>query len=225
MPPVGKVERAPGADERRQHHGRPRPRQLRHLPHRRACRALGVGGYLGKFFPLRRVPERDRRRPHRHVRRAHRVHARVRQAGHAGDATLRQHLRRRGGARRHHRRSRSRSSRSRIFGLELIAQRSSRRSSSASSPSCSRSLAIEGPPRGGARGRHDAVEAMPEGARAPATTASTPPSRRAPDGRSPSGPRSSRPGTGAQEEGTPWSTSERASPRSASSAPASASAS
>ena len=56
-----------------------------------------------QVLPALRVQERDRRRGHRPVRRARRAHARVRQAGHAVDATLRQHLRRRGGARRHHR--------------------------------------------------------------------------------------------------------------------------
>ena len=41
-------------------------------------------------------------RPDRPLRRPDRVHARVHQAGHAGNATLRQHLRRRGRARRDH---------------------------------------------------------------------------------------------------------------------------
>ena len=66
-------------------------------------RKLGVGGYLAQVLPALRVQERHRRRDHRPVRRPGRAHARVRQAGHAVDATLRQHLRRRGRARRHHR--------------------------------------------------------------------------------------------------------------------------
>ena len=63
-------------------------------------RRLGVGGYLGKFFPLYEFRKRDR--GHRPLRRPGRAHARVRQAGHAVDATLRQHLRRRGRPRRDH---------------------------------------------------------------------------------------------------------------------------
>ena len=49
-----------------------------------------------QVLPVLRVPEGHRRRAHRPVRRPDRAHARVRQAGHAVDATLRQHLRRRG---------------------------------------------------------------------------------------------------------------------------------
>ena len=64
---------------------------------------LGFGGYARQVLPALRVQERDRGGRHRAVRRSRRAHARVRQAGHAVDATLRQHLRRRGRARRHHR--------------------------------------------------------------------------------------------------------------------------
>ena len=67
-------------------------------------RALGVRGYLGKFFACQRLQGRSRRRRHRPVRRPDRVPPGVHQADHAGDATLRQHLRRRGRARRDHRR-------------------------------------------------------------------------------------------------------------------------
>ena len=42
---------APRAVERRQHHHRDGPGQLRDLPHR-GFRHLGVRGYLGKFFPF-----------------------------------------------------------------------------------------------------------------------------------------------------------------------------
>ena len=64
-------------------------------------RRLGVRGYLGQVLPVLRVQERHRRGRHRPVRGPHRADAGVRQAPHAVDATLRQHLRRRGGARRH----------------------------------------------------------------------------------------------------------------------------
>ena len=102
---AGRQDRgAAGAVERRQHHDRDGPRQLLRSSTVEGFRHLGVRGYLGKFFPCGRVPEGHRRRGHRHVRRPDRAHARVRQAGHAVDATLRQHLRRRGGPRRHHRR-------------------------------------------------------------------------------------------------------------------------
>ena len=88
--------------QRRQRHDRPGPRGLLHVPGRGLPRAWACSGYLGKFF--RSTSSRTaRRRHHRPVRGLDRVHAGVRQADHAVDATLRQHLRRRGGARRHHR--------------------------------------------------------------------------------------------------------------------------
>ena len=55
-----------------------------------------LGGYLRKFFPFYEFKQGHRRRDHRPVRRPHRAHARVRQAGDPVDAALRQHLRRRG---------------------------------------------------------------------------------------------------------------------------------
>ena len=70
--------------------------------HFEGFRHLGVARLPRQVLPVRRVPQGDRRRHHRHVRRPDRAHARVRQAGHAVDAIVRQHLRRRGGAGRHH---------------------------------------------------------------------------------------------------------------------------
>ncbi len=72
--------------------------------HIEGVRALGIGGYLGKFFSLRAFREEGfAAGSDRPVRGRHRIPARVHQAGHAGNATLRQHLRRRGGAGRDHR--------------------------------------------------------------------------------------------------------------------------
>ena len=94
--------RAPGADERRQHHPRARPGEL-HLLRVPGLQAPRLPRLCRQVLPALRVQERDRGGRHRAVRRARRAHARIRQAGHALDATLRQHLRRRGRARRHHR--------------------------------------------------------------------------------------------------------------------------
>ena len=99
IPPIGKIEELRAPTSRPQHHDRARPGRVRllrvpGLPAPR-CRRLPE-----QVLPVLRVPQGDRRRDHRPVRRPHRAHARVRQAGHAVDAALRQHLRRRGRARR-----------------------------------------------------------------------------------------------------------------------------
>ena len=101
--PAGRQGRgAARADERREHHHRPGPGafvylRVRGLPPSRLPRLPR------QVLPALTSSERHRRGAHRDVRRDHRAHARVRQAGHAVDATLRQHLRRRGRPRRHHR--------------------------------------------------------------------------------------------------------------------------
>ena len=115
---------APGADERREHHDRAGPRQLRLSSTSRASAHLGVRGYLGKFFPFYEFKDGIGGRGHRPVRRPDRAHARVRQAGHAVDAALRQHLRRRGRARRHHRPDHRASSRSRCSASSSCSTRS-----------------------------------------------------------------------------------------------------
>ena len=66
-------------------------------------RALGVRGYLSKFVPIGEFRNGVGAGRHRHVRGACRAPPRVRQASHVEHATLRQHLRRRGGAGRHDR--------------------------------------------------------------------------------------------------------------------------
>ena len=101
IPLFGKVEFLRAPDERRERDDRPRPRRVLLLP------VPGLPGARRPRLPrqvlqLQRVQGGHRRRPHRPLRRPHRVHARVHQARHAGDATLRQHLRRRGRARRDH---------------------------------------------------------------------------------------------------------------------------
>ena len=102
--PAGRPDRgAARADERRQHHASGWPSSASCTSSSRASASSAFGGYARQVLPALRVQERDRRRGHRPVRRPRRAHARVRQAGHAVDATLRQHLRRRGRARRHHR--------------------------------------------------------------------------------------------------------------------------
>ena len=110
LPFIGKVEFRAGPDQRREHHDRPRARRLRLL------RVPGLQGARRRrvpvqVLPVRRVPQGGRRRDHRGVRGPDRAPPGVRQARHAVDATLRQHLRRRGGARRCSPRSPSRSSR------------------------------------------------------------------------------------------------------------------
>ncbi len=91
------------ADQRRQRHARAGARRLPHV------RVRGLppprsSGLSRQVLPAVRIQEGDRRGWHRAVRRPRRTHARVRQADHALHATLRQHLRWRGRARRDHRR-------------------------------------------------------------------------------------------------------------------------
>ena len=101
VPPVGKVEflRAPSSDVNITI-GMALVSFL--IFHIEGFRHLGVRGYLGKFFPFYEFRNGIGAGHHRPVRRPHRADARVRQAGHAVDAALRQHLRRRGRPRRHH---------------------------------------------------------------------------------------------------------------------------
>ena len=94
---------------------------------------LGRQRLPGQVLPVLRVPEGHRGRDHRPVRRPDRAHARVRQAGHAVDATLRQHLRWRGRAGRRQRPDR-RGPAGRAARARGHAELRSRRSSSASSP-------------------------------------------------------------------------------------------
>ena len=83
-------------------------------------RKLGFGGYLGKFFPFYEFKKGISAGLHRHVRGRHRADARVRQAAHALDATLRQHLRRRGGPGRLHGPGHGLRRPVALYGLEVI---------------------------------------------------------------------------------------------------------
>ena len=180
-------------------------------------RELGVGGYLGKFFPLYEFKNGvgaglialfvglvelmlEFVKPVTLV-----------------DATLRQHLRRRGGAGRHHGPDhRLRAGRPARPGSH--AQRRSRRSSSASSPSCSSSSR--------SRAMTTRRDTSPRRRWRPSTGRSqrlSPPLTRR--GRTHHGPNDPEPQARGEEEDTRWSTSAPASPPSASSARASASAS
>ena len=62
IPPVGRIEELRAPDQRRQHHARARARRASSTSSSRASASSAFGGYAGKFFPLVRVQERDRRR-------------------------------------------------------------------------------------------------------------------------------------------------------------------
>ena len=85
---------------RRQRHDRPRAGRVLLLPVP-GLQAPGLRRLPRQVLPVRGVPERHRRRDHRPVRGAGGAPAGVREAGDAVDATLRQHLRRRGRPGRH----------------------------------------------------------------------------------------------------------------------------
>ena len=101
IPPIGKIDQLRAPHQRHERHHRPRPGRVRVHRVPRAS-STSASGYLGKFFPFGEFKNGIGAGRHRPVRRADRAAARVRQAGHAVDATLRQHLRRRGRAGRPH---------------------------------------------------------------------------------------------------------------------------
>ena len=131
VPPVGKVEllRAPSSDVNITI-GMALVSFL-DLPRSRGSDTSASRGYLGKFFPVYEFKNGIGAGIIAMFVGLDRADARVRQAGHAVDATLRQHLRRRGRARRDHGAHDRASSRSRSSAWRSCSTRS-RPSSSAS---------------------------------------------------------------------------------------------